>query len=147
MTGEHDDVVLSEAELERLAAIEATLARNDPALVTRLGRHERISGRARLWMAGPLVTVVFVVVVVATFTRWLWAALGGLGLMTAGVLLVSHPLATRVMADIAPTQPVSWGAALNDGQVKVEKGAAIHPDPRGPGRAALPPLGRSALGA
>lgn len=99
MAGDHDDVVLSEAELERLAAIEANLGRSDPALVARLGRHDRMSPRTRTWMAALLVVVGFVVVV-ATFTRWLWAGVAGLALMTAGVLLVARPLAVRVTSGV-----------------------------------------------
>ena len=95
MAGDHDDVVLSDAELERLAAIEANLGYGEPALVARLGRHGRMSRRTRTWMAALLVVVGFVVVV-ATFTRGLWAGVAGLALMTAGVLLVALPLAARV---------------------------------------------------
>jgi lysylphosphatidylglycerol synthetase-like protein (DUF2156 family) len=95
MAGDHDHVVLSEGEIERLAAIEASLGRSDPALVERLGRNSRMSRRTRAWMAALLVVVGFVVVV-ATFTRWLWAGVAGLSLMTAGVLLVARPLAVRV---------------------------------------------------
>lgn len=95
MVGDHDDVVLSDAELERLAAIEANLGDSDPALVARLGRHSRMSRRTRTCMAALLILVGFVVVV-ATFTRWLWSGVAGLALMTAGVLLVARPLAGRV---------------------------------------------------
>lgn len=99
MTGEHDHIVLSTSERERLAAIEATLAGTDPAFVERVGRLARVSPRRRLWLAGLLATL-GTALIVATFTRWLWVAIAGAGLITAGGLVGADPLAARVVAAI-----------------------------------------------
>ena len=68
MTGEHDRIVLSASERERLAAIEQTLAGTDPAFVGRVGRLARVSPRRRLGLAA-LLAAVGTVLVVVTFTR------------------------------------------------------------------------------
>lgn len=99
MAGDYENVVLSEAELERLAAIEEALAHSDPALVQRLGRHQRMSRPGRIWLAALLVGVGFIVLV-GSFTRWLWVAVAGLALMTGGALMSARPLVARVWAEI-----------------------------------------------
>lgn len=92
MAGDRDDIILSDWERERLAALEGQLATSDPRLRRRLTRAHRPD--VTIVVAAALV-ILGAIAVVTTFTRWLWLAVGGLVLMTAGILVGAEPVASR----------------------------------------------------
>lgn len=106
MGGSHDDVVLSESERERLAAMEEMLFRSDPGLVTRLGRRPAGRSTQRVAVAITSIVVGFALVILSlTFTRWLWLGAGGLAIMTGGAILAAGPLITRFGLRPAQARP------------------------------------------
>lgn len=106
MGGEPDEVILSEWERERLAGIEQALATSDPGLTRTLVRGRRpVSTRA---VAVALV-VLGAVLVLGTFTRWLWLAAVGLAVMAAGMFLGSTPILARLKRLGSTRRPVSPG--------------------------------------
>lgn len=91
MTGDRDDVALSEWERRAFAAIEKELGLEDPALPRRFPRRFR-SGLA----VAVLLVVVGAACAVATFTWSLAAATASLVVMAAGAALAARPAAARV---------------------------------------------------
>jgi hypothetical protein len=89
MHGNHDDVLLSEWERERLASIEGALAASDPDLTRRL--LEARQTKATVAVATALV-ILGGVVAVMTFTRWLWLATIGLAVMALGAGVAVNPV-------------------------------------------------------
>lgn len=86
-----DDVVLSEWERERLAAMEGAIAASDPHFTRRLSGARR---DLSLWATIALI-VAGGVIVLATFTQWPWLAINGLAMMALGMGRAVSRIATR----------------------------------------------------
>lgn len=99
MSGEHDNIVLSEWELETLAAIRENLGDSGPPLLERRHRRPPAPSRRRLLWATLLFTVGFGIVV-GTFTSSLWPALAGLAVMVGGAVLAAGPLVAAVRGGV-----------------------------------------------
>jgi lysylphosphatidylglycerol synthetase-like protein (DUF2156 family) len=103
MGSERDEVILSDWERERLAAIEGHLTTSDPGLTRRLtGRRPHLT----LLVATALV-ILGGAVAVAMFTRWLWLAATGLAVMAAGIFLGVDPVVARLKRYRQVHQPAS----------------------------------------
>jgi hypothetical protein len=99
--GDNDDAALSDEERAALADLEAALARADPNLGHRLrlphlsswsswsNRHLKPGQQLAV---GGVAAVVGLLIVIATFTVSLWAALPGLAIVAGAIWLVQQGL-------------------------------------------------------
>jgi hypothetical protein len=98
--GDNDDSELSEHERAALADLEAALADVDPKLGHRLRLRRPIGSKLKpgqqLTVAG-IAIVVGLLLVIATFTHSLWAALPGL-IIVAGAIWLAQQALPRVGA-------------------------------------------------
>jgi hypothetical protein len=94
-TGDNDDSELSERERAALADLEAALADVDPKLGHRLGLRRPIASRLKPGQqlaVAAIAIVVGLLLVIATFTYSLWAALPGLIIVAGAIWLAQQAL-------------------------------------------------------